>query len=206
MAAIALNPASALNPAIALDIDYQFDCRRVTILEKIYKEKNFGIAPIYFWGFLSRTISPEYIKRHPEKPWDQNDIDWSIFFDKIKPGTHETLAEMEEKIRKIKELDKVPICDCNECYNEDDIPILHRKQWYNFSANPNLSLEIIEKHWNKDWNVYCLAKNSMTGAKTQFKKEYLAALKIQEAFLRAKFNPAYAYCRRLHTEFYQSLL
>jgi hypothetical protein len=67
-------------------------------------------------------------------------------------------------------------------------------------------LELIEKYWDKEWNIDCLAKNPMTDAKARYKKEYMAALRIQEMFLQAKFNPAYAYCRKLHSEFYQSLL
>ena len=46
----------------------------------------------------------------------------------------------------------------------------------------------------------------MQAGKLKFKKEYLAALKIQEIYLQARYNPRYAYCRRKHIEFYQSVL
>ena len=196
----------ATDLALDLEIDYQFDRRRVSILEKIYLKNYKCEIHSYFWNILSHTLTPEYMSRHPEKPWNHNcgctrSVD--IILDE------KTLAEIEDQIKKMNETDKVPICECDECDEcdefNDDVFITHRNNWVKFSTNPNVSLELIEKYWDKEWNVYCLAKNSMTGAKVQFKKEYLAALKIQEMFLQAKFNPAYAYCRRLHTEFYQSL-
>ena len=185
------------------DIEYQFDRRRVNILEKIYLKKYKCDIHNYFWGVLSHTLTPEYMSRHPEKPWNHNcgctrSVD--IILDE------KTLAEIEEQIKKMNETDKVPRCECDECDElNTDIFVTHRNNWIKFSTNPNVSLELIETYWDKEWNVYCLAKNPMTGAKAQFKKEYLAALKIQEMFLQAKYNPDYAYCRRLHTEFYQLL-
>jgi len=193
----------ATDLALDTEIDYQFDRRRVNILEKIYLKKYKGGINNYFWGVLSHTLTPEYISRHPEKCWNHScgctrSVD--IILDE------KTLAEIEEQIKKMNETDKIPICECDECDEfNDEVFITHRNNWIKFSTNPNVSLELIEKYWDKEWNVYCLAKNSMTGAKAQFKKEYLAALKIQEMFLQAKFNPAYAYCRRLHREFYQLL-
>lgn len=193
----------ATDIALNLEIGYQFDRRREAILEKIYLEKYKCDTPSYFWNILSHTLTPEYMSRHPEKCWNHicgctRSVD--IILDE------KTLAEIENQIKKMNETDKVPICECDECDEfNDDVFVTHRNNWIKFSTNPNVSLELIEKYWNKEWNIYCLAKNQMTGAKAQFKKEYLAALKIQEAFLRAKFNPAYAYCRKLHSEFYKLL-
>lgn len=184
------------------DIDYKFDCRRVAILEKIYLKKYKGNISSYLWGVLSHTLTTEYMSRHPEKPWDHSCHSCGCTGSIDKIIDEKTLAEIEDQIKKMNETDKVPICECDEC---DDIFITHRNNWIKFSTNPNVSLELIEKYWDKEWNVYCLAKNQMTGAKARYKKEYLAALKIQEMFLQAKYNPDYAYCRRLHSEFYQSL-
>lgn len=189
--------------ALNLEIDYQFDRRRVAILEKIYLKHYKGDISSYFVNVLSHTLTPEYMSRHPEKYWNHHCL-CSISINKILD--EKTLAEIEEQIQKMNdELTKLNICKCVVCCNSNDVLITHRNNWIKFSTNPNVSLELIEKYWDKDWNVYCLAKNPMTGAKAQFKKKYLAALKIQEMFLQAKFNPAYAYCRRLHTEFYHSL-
>ena len=191
--------------ALDLEIDYQFDSRRVAILEKIYLNKNMGVTSSYFWNVLSQILTPEYIKRHPEKPWGHT-CKCLVCDDNITYDTLETLAEMEEQIKQIKQYVKPIFCPCDECNKLTyKISNLHRNQWTKFSANPNLTLELIEKYWDSDWHVYSLAKNPMTAAKARFKKEYLAALKIQEMFLQAKFNPEYAYCRRLHSEFYQSL-
>ena len=186
------------------EINYQFDRRRVAILEKIYLKKYKCEIHSYFWKILSHTLTPEYMSRHPEISWNHCCL-CSVSIDKI--IDEKTLAEIEEQIQKMNdELTRVNICECVVCRNSNDVLLTrHRNNWIKFSTNPNVSLELIEKYWDKDWNVYCLAKNSMTGAKAQFKKEYLAALKIQEMFLQAKYNPDYAYCRRLHTEFYQLL-
>lgn len=185
------------------EINYQFDRRRVAILEKIYLKKYKGEISSYFWRVLSHTLTPEYMSRHPEISWIHNcgcTMSVDIILDE------KTLVEIEDQIKKMNdELSKVHICECVVCRNSNDVFITHRNNWIKFSTNPNVSLDLIEKYWDKEWNVYCLAKNTMTGAKSQFKKEYLAALKIQEMFLQAKFNPAYAYCRRLHSEFYQLL-
>ena len=193
----------ATDLALDIEIDYQFDRRWVAILEKIYLKKYKGDINNYFWNVLSHALTPEYMSRHPEKSWNHSCL-CSVFINKILD--EKPLAEIEKQIQKMNdELTKVNICDCIVCRNSNEVIITHRNNWIKFSTNPNVSLELIETYWDKEWNVYCLARNPMTGAKAQFKKEYLAALKIQQAFLQAKFNPAYAYCRRLHTEFYQSL-
>ena len=202
----------ATDLALDNEIDYQFDCRRASVMEKIfikiYKRDNHSSI----WNVLPNALTPEYMRRHPEKSWNHSCL-CTISIDKILD--EKTLAEIEEQIQKMNdELTRVNICECVVCRNSNDLLLTrHRNNWIKFSANTNVSLELIEKYLDKDWNVYCLAENSMTGAKAQFKKEYLAALKIQEAaalkiqemFLQAKFNPAYAYCRRLHREFYQLL-
>ena len=64
--------------------------------------------------------------------------------------------------------------------------------WTKLSDNPNLTFDFISKYHKKPWNYYVLASNPFPAAKKQFKKEYLAALKIQEAFARAKYIPLYA--------------
>jgi hypothetical protein len=173
-----------------------------------------GIIEDRFWGILSYHISPEYINRHPEKPWDRNPVkpwdrfrcDWSIYCNQLELDQHPTLIEVETKIWEIDDYNGTPQHDCETC--EDNRPLYEHEhfEWFEqMSCNKNLTLDFLEYYWGRPWNLFYLASNPLTAAKEEFKKEYMAALKIQEMFLQAKYNPAYAYCRRLHSEFYQSV-
>ena len=202
--------------ALDREIDYQFACRYVALLERMFdRSKRNDIYEEYlFWGILTQNIaniSVDYRNRHPEKPWDLSACIMSINCYRFHNGNPTTLLEIESEIKRIDkhvdELKKVPICDCPECDNDSIYDYLYQqKYWYKkTSCSKNLTLDFLEKYWVKPWCLYYLAANMMTNAKAQFKKEYLAALKIQDAFLQARYNPTYAYCRRKHIEFYQSL-
>ena len=194
------------------EIDYQFACRYVALLEKIFNRyKTYERYQAYlFWGILTQNIaniSTEYRSRHPEKPWDRSTCYMSINCYRFKSDNPTTLAEIETKIKRIEEMNKVPICDCPECDDDYHYDYLRKEQYLykKTSTSKNLTLRFLEKYVNKPWNLYYLAANRMTAAKAQFKTEYMAALKIQGVYLQARYNPNYAYCRRMHIEFYQSL-
>lgn len=210
------------------EIAYQFDCRYVAVMEKMYnknKASALGYFNMYaedvFWGLLTQNVSAEYISRHPEKYWDRNPVkpwdrfycDWSIYFyppPPIESKEHSTLAELEADIKTINNLVSNPPVSADisaEDYSGTICDVHHIHVWLYITAfNPNLTLEFLEKNWEKDFNLYYLAGNAMQAGKLKFKKEYLAALKIQEIYLQARYNPRYAYCRRKHIEFYQSVL
>lgn len=204
--------------ALDREIDYQFACRYVALLEKIfdrYKKTEEFYEHSVLWETLTQNIaniSSEYRSRHPEKPWGISRCYMSIGRCRLNSDNPTTLAEIETEIKRIDErideMNKVPLCECPEC--DDDYLndyLNEQKHWYRItSTSIKFTLDFLEKYWDKPWHLYYLAANMMPAAKAQFKKEYLAALKIQEVYLQAKFNPVYAYCRRLHSEFYQSLL
>jgi hypothetical protein len=194
------------------EIDYQFACRYVALLEKIFNRYKTSerYQAYLFWGILTQNIaniSTEYRSRHPEKPWDLSTCYMSINCYRFKSDNPTTLAEIETKIKRIEEMNKVPICDCPECDDDYHYDYLRKEQYLykKTSTSKNLTLRFLEKYVDKPWNLYYLAANRLTVAKAQFKTEYMAALKIQGVYLQARYNPNYAYCRRMHIEFYQSL-
>ena len=78
--------------------------------------------------------------------------------------------------------------------------------WSLVSSNPNLTIEMIEKHPDKSWDWNRIAQNDMNISKEKFRlkkyREHMAAFKIQQLYMRAKYTPTYAYCRKLHMKFY----
>jgi hypothetical protein len=80
-----------------------------------------------------------------------------------------------------------------------------RVTWKQLSENPNLTLDFIDRYYKKPWSLPHLLHNPLPAAKTQFIKEYKAAYTIQQAYARAKYIPSYAYCRKLHLQFYESM-
>jgi hypothetical protein len=148
------------------------------------------------------------MEEHPEYPWDQriyyfrkmDRCDWPPIIgtysgsdeDTGRPYSWEcgniTLAYIEAQMPWI------------DAQSVDDSLI-----WDGISDNPNLTLDFIDKYIDKPWNYEILATNRLTHAKKQFCQEYLAAYTIQQAYARAKYIPLYAYCRKLHMQFYDSL-
>ena len=205
--------------SLAIEIEYQFACRYVAIMEKMLSKHKASNPLVYisfydddvFWGLLTQNVSPEYIRRHPEKPWDKNPVkpcdrfhcSWSFYLYPLELKHQSTLEEIEADNKRINDImAEEPVSGSHNIVN-----IHHIHQWLNTSAcNKNLTLEFLEKYWDKDFNLFYLAANPMKVGKLKYKKEYMAALKIQEMFLQAKYNPDYAYCRKLHSEFYQSLI
>ena len=156
------------------------------------------------WCWQGLTSNPsiplDYMDQHPELPWHKEEYDLRKYGGECglgEPASLLTLAEMEEQLGLNTE---VPALNIINVYDEADITL-----WSQLSDNPNLTIEFITKHHKKPWNYYVLATNNFPAAKNQFKKEYLAALKIQEAYARAKYIPLYAYCRKLHSQFYDAM-
>ena len=71
-------------------------------------------------------------------------------------------------------------------------------------------MEFIEKHLDKNWDWSVIIKNLMTKAKEKFilqkYREHLAAFKIQQYYMLAKYTPTFAYCRKLHMMYYDENL
>ena len=196
------------------EIEYQFASRYMALLEEKLKTDGSFDEDI-FWGIITYFISPEYIKRHPEKPWDRNPVkpwdrfecDWAMYCNQFEFEYNPTLMELDDKIWEIDDYNRTPQEDCETC--EANRPLYEKEHldWFTqMSCNKNLTLDFLYVYLYRPWNLFYLASNPMTVGKAQFKEEYTAALKIQQAYLQARYNPTYAYCRRKHIEFYQSLL
>ena len=201
-----------------LEIEYQFACHYMAFIEKLLSKTENPFQKYdekAFWQLLSHNISSVYMSRHPENPWvktpanthQQFDCVLSVYCNQLTADNEITLDEMETEINRIYEYNHTPIDDCETCEaNRPPYEYQHLVWFKKMSCSKNLSLSFLNYYVDEPWDLYCLAANPMEASKAQFKKEYLATLKIQKAFLQARYNPTYAYCRRLHSEFYQSLL
>ena len=203
-------------------MDYQFAAKFVKAFEKIEKYNQFGSTDTnertWCWhGLTSNPVIPlEYIEKNPKKPWDRAEYEnksreeesymrylrhkyankktQSVTFDANGiphrwDAGNVSLALIEKKLG----------------YINNQFEDIQRVIWHGISDNPNVTPEFIEKYYQKPWNYYVLAINPLTIAKEQFKKEYAAAYTIQQAYARAKYIPTYAYCRKLHLQFYNSM-
>jgi len=78
--------------------------------------------------------------------------------------------------------------------------------WDSISKHPNLTMEFIEKHPDKPWNWIYISCTLFAKDKELFilhyYREHLAAFRIQQYYARAKYNPDYKLCRKLHMTFY----
>ena len=68
--------------------------------------------------------------------------------------------------------------------------------WYGISRNPNITMDIIDKYPDKDWNWFSIKRNPFTYEKELFvekrMKEYLSSYRIQQYYWKGICNP---YCR-----------
>ena len=177
--------------------------------------------PEHPWCWQGLTSNPsitlEYMDQHPELPWNKDEYHFRKFGGEatpIEPTSLISLAELEQQICLNEPAQaaqapaagagaeaQAPTNNIITVYDEAELDT-----WTKLSDNPNLTFDFISKYHKKPWNYYVLASNPFPAAKKQFKKEYLAALKIQEAFARAKYIPLYAYCRKLHSQFYDDMV
>ena len=69
------------------------------------------------------------------------------------------------------------------------------------SHNPNITMDMIENNPDKPWDWRAIYCNLFTRYKEMFMarkyRQHLAAFKIHQYFTRAKYDPTYAYCRKL---------
>ena len=159
------------------------------------------------WDWQGLTNNPsiplEYMDAHPEYPWNQDEYDFRKY------GGEEAQLDSENEPCDIREtiahLERFTEHE-SEMGDDMDSNDLELSLWSSISDEPNLTPEIIEQYYDKPWNYFVLSSNPLPVAKKQFKKEYLAACKIQDAFAQAKYNPTYAYCRQQHIKFYNALL
>jgi len=213
-------------------MDYQFAAKFVKAFEKIDNYNQFDPSAddtderTWCWhGLTTNPVIPmAYIEKHPKKPWDTEEINCKIRNEgdeSYMRYLHHKYANTEPPSTRITSLDANGVPQdwsaCNvslaliekqmeyiEAQNAIDEGV-YRVIWSYISDNPNLTPEFIEKYYQKPWNYYVLAINPLIPAKQQFKKEYAAACIIQQAYARAKYIPSYAYCRKLHLQFYNSM-
>jgi len=159
----------------------------------------------WYWRGLTNnpSISLAYMDAHPEYPWNQDEYEFRKYggeeaeldSENEPCDIRETIAHLEREMERESERD-----------DDMDPNDLELSLWSSLSEDPNVTPEIIEQYYDKPWNYFALCSNPLPSAKQQFKKEYLAACKIQDAFAQAKYNPTYAYCRQQHIKFYNALL
>ena len=215
------------------EIDYRFAFNFVAALDKFNKyyqlerdtillSSNPLITTTYVdrhpekkWCWYGLTRNPsipiEYIKQHPEKPWNITEFNLrndGIVDDDVcdapnmvvSPDNTVTPISLSFVETKLKELHQIAVA------RDIDTAASEFYFWHHISADPNLTLEVIQKYYDKPWDYYALSMNTLPYAKEKFKKESLAAYTIQRAYAEAKYNPTYAYCRKLHEKFYNSIL
>jgi hypothetical protein len=219
---------------VAEQIDYLFAARFVAVYEKIcafqgidldftYLSSNPLITMAYVnkhpkkpWCSQGLTSNPSiplsYMEAHPEKQWQPDEYHFRKYGgEEIEPEEEEDAGEFDGDLTK----KNTPLAFIEEHmnwidvlvtigYNEEEETDEGILVWQGISDNANLTLEFLEKYYQKPWDHFMLANNPLKAAKAQFKKEYLAAYTIQQAYARAKYIPTYAYCRKLHLQFYEA--
>jgi len=216
-------------------IDYAFAAKYMKLYEKIAKQKHIVVFlteissnPLMTMSYVEKhlkkswdwegltenpSISLEYMEAHPEHPWDPvvysfrkaGRFDWppvvGSYAGRNPDGIPCAWDASNVSLNDI-ETNMKWIIDEQMVFDDHESP---RTIWEQISANPNLTLAFIEKHIDKPWNLCILGENPLTEARERYKKEYKAALIIQEAYGRAKYIPTYAYCRKLHLDFYHQM-
>jgi hypothetical protein len=174
------------------------------------------------WHWPALTCNPSvpltYIEAHPEKPWCPHEYHFRKYAGDWPDVTHKyaVIADTEEppcgfwdaaNVLPVDIERHMPWIDATVAIGYDDIEEYDHGMltWNQISDNPNLTLDFIDKYHQKHWNIDILSTNPLTIAKAQFSKEYKAAYTIQQAYARAKYIPLYAYCRKLHMQFYDSI-
>lgn len=209
-------------------IDYVFTSEFMKLYEKIAKlnkyvlfltevSRNPLVTPVYLEKHLSKpwdwegltenpSISVDYMEAHPEHPWD----DTVLYFRKagrfdFPPIVGSYAGKNPEGLPYDWDAGNVTLADIEKHMPWIDVQIDNAQIWDQISANPNLTLPFIKKYINKPWKLCILGDNSLANVRERYKKEYKAALVIQEAYGNAKYIPTYAYCRKLHSQFYDQM-
>lgn len=192
---------------------------RNPLLTMSYVELN--LSTPWDWKGLTENLSTSlaYIEAHPEYPWDMKVyyarkagrfVHWPPIVgsyvgrnsDGIPTAWYASNVSLADIEKNMEWIDKHVVFDF-------DADIVNYKPpctiWEQICANPNLTLDFIEKYIDKPWKLCILTRNPLTAARKRYKKEYKAALVIQAAYVKAKYIPTYAYCRKLHLKFYNEM-
>jgi len=182
------------------------DVSRNPLMTMTYVEKHLSMP--WDWEGLTEnpSISLEYMEAHPEHPWDRSvyctrQMDRFDFPSLVGSYTGRTPADIPYDWNAF----NVSLEDIEKNMKWVDEQDASSTIWEQISANPNLTLDFIEKYSNKPWKLFVLAENSLADDRERYKKEYKAALVIQKAYGKAKYIPTYAYCRKLHMQFYDQM-
>jgi hypothetical protein len=169
-----------------IDIDYTFlsGNPRITMA---YVSKH----PEKPWNPQALTSNPSisiaYMDQHPEYPWQPDE------YHLRKYGGEEEIVECEDLIADEdailpnewhcknvslamieKNMFMIDMLTLNG-YDEVEEVDLGSLVWHHLTDNPNLTLEFLEKYYQKPWNCFILANNPLNAAKAQFRKQYLAS-------------------------------
>jgi hypothetical protein len=191
---------------------------RNPLITMSYVEKH--LKKPWDWEGLTEnpSISLEYMEAHPEHPWDRVNyafrkagrFDWPPVVGSyvgrnlagIPSAWDASNVSLDDIETNMKWIDAHVVFDFDPDFVDHGPPCTI---WEQISANPNLTLDFIEKYIDKPWKLCFLSENPLTEARERYKKEYKAALVIQEAYGKAKYIPTYAYCRKLHLDFYHQM-
>jgi hypothetical protein len=200
-----------------IDLDYRFlSGNPLVTMAYVNKHPN---KP-WCWQALTSnpSISLQYIDEHPEKFWNQDEYNLRKYGGEAEPIVNESYAVIDDNLFPpcsdwsasnviLDELVRyMPLIDTVTAfgYAEEEENDIGYCWWREISDNPNLTLDFIDSYYKKPWSHNILAMNPLAKAKAKYRKEYIAAYKIQQAYARAKYIPLYAYCRKLHLQFYES--
>ena len=148
---------------------------------------------------LNKNITMEIIEKFPDKPWNWD----TLSFKRI---TMEFIEKFSNKPLDWKMISRNIKLKIDTLEKHSDKPWCYEM----LSLNPSLTMEMIEKKPDAPWHWYRIFENPMTSEKEKFTlqcyREHLAAFRIQQYYMRAKYTPTYAYCRKLHKQFYDNFI
>ena len=157
--------------------------------------------PEKHWCWQALTSNPAisiaYMEQHPEQPWQPDEyhlrkyggeaevfecqdlVDEDAITDNnISPSEwhckNVTLDIIEKNMNKIDALTALG-------YNEAEETDLGYIVWHHIAENPNLTLEFLEKYYQKPWGDI-LFLNPLTKAKAQFTRDCLRAVSILDKY------------------------
>lgn len=201
------------------EINNLFADKYIDFTMEYYANNNFSFKYYWYMVSISPYITMDYIDRHPKIPWEWNEIsrhNWNLTkeyieqhpdnkwnweyismnsfipVEFIEKHSGESISEEVKKNRI--QFDSIDISDKLNIdkYTRDTCWL---KQ---MSIGSDIMQHFIESYpedsekFEKNKEIFILQKL----------REHLAAFKIQQAYLRARYNPAYAYCRKLVHAFY----
>jgi hypothetical protein len=141
------------------------------------------IQPAWSWFALSKNpnITPNDVKANHDKPWSLHEL-----------SSHPNFF----------------LKDFIECTNVCSNPNINDIHMINhIGINANLTLQCVLSHPNVQWNWQEVSRNPnvtklQTSELAKVVRRFIAACKIQSAFLEAYYNPDYKLCRdRLNREY-----